>query len=256
MAPQIVVTVSHKARASTSAAARSYARTWDLDFVDRNNQPLDAVLGKDRAALVFTNDEVLLATAGGRLRFHLGTAFIRLKSLERGDGDPLTRAADIGSRYRVLDTTLGLGRDARVIARAVGANGHVVGVERSPALFHLASIGFARAGPEQGAAPIEVRLGDGRDVLEAQTAGSFDVVLVDPMFSEPTTSDAGFSVLRQLADPTPLTREWVREARRVAKRCVVVKAGRSQEWFGQEGLEWVPSNSNAGWYRAPGIDIS
>ena len=80
---------------------------------------------------------------------------------------------------------------------------------------------------------------------------STESAFIDPMFTTPANSDAGFAALRSLADHDQLSEEWVSNARRVARRWVVVKAHKSKPWFGDVGLEWVPSNSKAAWYRTP-----
>ena len=243
------MTVSHKARQETIDRARHYGDEWELPYVKRDDRPVSELGEQFGALLVFTNAEVLVATTEGQLRFHLGTAFIRLKSLERGDGDTLVTAAQAQAGDTVLDTTLGLARDSRVIARAIGETGRVHGIESSPPLFHLAQLGFENTDRPANSAPITVELLDARQYLRSLETDSFDIVIIDPMFPTPTTSDAGFSLLRHLADGHELTAEWVQDARRVARRSVVVKAAKSHPWFGEVGLEWVPSNANAAWYR-------
>ena len=252
MAPRVIVTTSRKARPTTIATARDRAALWKLPFVERNDRSTSELLTNGDVALMFTNSEVLLASGAGQLTFHLGTAYIRLQALARGELDPLIRSAEIAPGDRVLDTTFGLGRDARVVAQTSGPMGRVVGVESSAALFYLAQEGLLRASTSSAeAAPIELVHADALAYLASCEDNSFDVVLVDPMFDEPTTSDAGFQLLRAVADPTPLTEQWVSEARRVARRWVIVKAARSQPWFDNVALSWVKSNSNAGWYRSP-----
>lgn len=237
-----------------------------MPFVPRNGRGLDAVIEEsaasdDTLAMVFTNSGIYLASAEGQLTFHLGTAFIRLQALERGELDPLLRALQPKAGDAVLDTTFGLGRDARLVARAVGTTGQVVGVESSVALFMLASEGIARLSESESSyesnvaarsAPITLVNNDALAYLETCADDSFDVVMIDPMFDTPTTSDRGFELLRAVADPTPLSEAWVVEARRVARRCVVVKTAESRPWFDDAGLTWVPSHSNASWYRASG----
>lgn len=141
------------------------------------------------------------------------------------------------------------------MARAVGVTGQVVGIESSRALFHLATQGLKQLDPDveptRSSGQIRLILADAQSYLQTCSANDFDTVLIDPMFDTPTTSDRGFELLRVVANPTPLTEAWVHAARRVARRWVVIKASDSQPWFSKQGLEWVPSNSNAGWYRAP-----
>ena len=69
----------------------------------------------------------------------------------------------------------------------------------------------------------QVLLGEHTALLTAMPTRSADVVYFDPMFRRPTTSSSGFeTVLRGLANSTPLSNEALVQARRVAKRCVVV----------------------------------
>lgn len=249
---QPFVTTSLKARPATIERARQLSANRHLPFVERNAQSIASLLDGGLVALVVSNDEVYLETPGGQLRFHLGTAFIRLKAFERGELDPMLRAAQVEAGDRILDTTFGLGRDARVIARAAGPSGAVTGIESSAGLFHLADLGLA-VDNHADSAPIGLIHGDALEYLSTCADSTFDVVLIDPMFTEATSSDRGFELLRTVADPTSLSQRWVHEARRVARRWVVIKSASSQPWFDDAKVEWVPSHSNASWYRAPAL---
>ena len=101
-----------------------------------------------------------------------------------------------------------------------------------------------------GSAPIQLTQGDATKYLATAETNSADVVLIDPMFEAAKTSDSGFELLRSVADPMALTEQWVRDARRVARRRVVVKTGASQDWFAGAGLARVQSHSNANWWHA------
>ena len=248
----LVVTTSRKARPETQETAEHFAEARSLPFVVRNDVPIEQILSSATAALVFTNGDVHVATREGRLSFHLGTAYIRLKSLQRGDGDPLVRAGQLLVGDHVLDTTFGLGRDAIVAARAVGPSGRVEAIESSPALFHLADLSLP-SHRDPHSAEIQLAHGDARKILAAMDSASVDIVLVDPMFATPKTSDAGFALLRDLADYAALDQPWIRHARRVARRAVVLKSGEAAPWFADEQLERVHSHSNATWYRAPAL---
>lgn len=245
----LVVTASLKATEATLQTAQAKARAWGIPFVDRNRSGLERVLIHHDAALVFSNMGIHLATADGRLHHHLGTAYIRLKSLERGDSDPLVRAGELTPGDHLIDTTFGLGRDSAVAARALGPAGQITAIESSAALFHLANEALIGADPDPLAAPITLVHADARSYLAACETNSVDVVLVDPMFTAPKTSDAGFAILRSVADNTPLDQRWISEARRVARRWVILKAGSAMPWFDDEELTRVHSHSNATWYR-------
>ena len=244
----LFVTTSLKARPAVVDRGKRLAIERGLTFVERKGKSISSLVSEGSAALVVTNEQVHLETYEGQLRFHLGTAFIRLQAFERGELDPMLRAAEVQPGDTILDTTFGLGRDSRVMARATGPTGQITGVESSAGLFHLADLGLAANG-DAASAPITLVHGDALEYLDACDDASFDVVLVDPMFTESTTSDQGFELLRAVADPTELSERWVQVARRVARRWVVIKAANSMPWFDDANIEWVPSNSNASWYR-------
>ncbi len=248
------VTTSLKASNALKERAERRAQQWGLPYFERRKQGMFAVFDNVDVALMFATKGVYIATAEGQLRPHLSTAAIRLRHIAAGESDPLIRAAELRAGDRVVDCTYGLGRDAVVAAHIVGVTGAVIGIEASAALFHMADenrpLSELEGSIEIEPATIEVISGDARSWLEAAPTDAADVILIDPMFANPKTSDASFSLLRQLADETPLEEAWVRSAQRVAQRCVVVKTGRWAPWFDDVGLTEVHSHGNARWYRA------
>ncbi len=256
-----MVTTSHKARPSTRRHAEEFAKDAALPYCDRDDRPIEDLLTEYSAALIVTNDDKQVATADGILKAHLGTAFIRLMSISRNESDPMLRVSELQPGDDVIDTTFGLGRDALVASCAVGTTGSVTALESSLALFHLGRHGLSGGAlaphaltNQFGLTPTTIALehADARSWLAEAAENSADVVLVDPMFNKPKTSDNGFDLLRSLASPTALDQQWVEEARRVARRWVVVKCGPSEPWFADVGLEPISSHSNANWWRTPG----
>jgi 16S rRNA (guanine1516-N2)-methyltransferase len=207
--------------------------------------------GEAATALVCTQEGWVAESARGRLAFHQGTAAKRLRALRHGDTDPLVRAGELRPGDRVLDATLGLGRDALVAAWAVGPDGAVLGVEADLVLALLAAEGFAGGIPRPGSAPVEVRHGDSRRLLATMAAAgeAVDVVLLDPMFTDPRDSDTGFALARDHTVPTPLDPGWVALARSVARRWVVVTAERARPWFPEAGLERLGGTRSGRWFR-------
>ncbi len=253
---KLIVTTSRLANSTTRALARRKAADWGFPYVERSDRSIELILqGTDEhagAAFVFRNDGMLLSTAHTQLRFDLGTAALRLLSMARGDRDLLIRAGEIIAGDLIFDATLGLGRDALVAAQAVGPGGEVVGVESNLALFTLVSEGLASHDAGAESATIQPVLGDSRKILSGEADASFDVVVIDPMFSLPGKSDGNFEALREFADPTGLDPEWVQQARRVAKRWVVAKVSYEQPWFSTEGLQRIPGMGRSRWWRASG----
>jgi len=163
-------------------------------------------------------------------RASVGMALLRVVRSRKGERDPLVAHAALKPGDSVLDATLGLGGDALVAAHATGAP--VVGLESDGviAAFTQAALRrLPRNGHESGRLVHVVRA-DHRAWLEGQSAKTFDVVLLDPMFRRAGEAGPLFDLLRTHAEQAPLDRETLRHAQRVARRGVLVKdAARGEE---------------------------
>lgn len=221
--------------------AEELGRRFGLEVWERRGRAVHELVAEAGGAPV-------LVLAGGRAEVHLGEktvraspgmALLRLERVRRGEVDPLVRAAGLKAGERVLDATLGLAGDALVAAQATGVG--VVGIEANPALAAVAQAALRRV-PERDlgvAGLVEVRAQDHAQALRAMAARSFDVVVFDPMFRRPGAAAPGFDLVRALGEPGALRAEDLAQARRVARRGVVVKDG----WPGAElvrlGLERI-----------------
>ncbi|WP_370458831.1 class I SAM-dependent methyltransferase [Aggregicoccus sp. 17bor-14] len=237
--------------------ARARAREWGLPFVPRPRKaPLGPLLESvAEAFLVFEREAVTLTDRHGSFAFHAGMAHLRRMRLETGEGDTLVRLADLRPGDTVLDCTLGLGQDALVCARAVGPAGRVVGLEASLALYAVVSEGLAAYDVGPASTRVAAHHADARAWLARQESGSFDVVLFDPMFEKPKKSQPAFEVLRRFAEHAPLAPETLAEARRVARRWVLVKTGKHGEELRRLGLSAEPGSRYTSllWARAPAL---
>ncbi|MBT5627618.1 MAG: class I SAM-dependent methyltransferase [Chloroflexi bacterium] len=246
-----VVTTSRRASSDIRAQARQKASDWKLPYFDRHDETLVDVTGTFEAVFVYDHDGLGLSIGESNLKFNLGTAALRLQAISRGEPVTLIRVGEIQANDRVLDATLGLGHDSIVAARAVGPKGSVVGIESSWPLFTLISEGLTQYDSGDESSDVQPVFDDSRSYLANADADSFDVVILDPMFSIPKRSDGSFEVLRKFASPAGLDPDWIQMARRVAKRWVVVKTDYEKDWFSSEGLERVPSGGSVNWFRAP-----
>lgn len=245
------------APSGNSAEAEELAERFGLRAWPRGEQSLAKILADAAGAPVL----VLAARradlhAGGRVfRATVGMAFLRMLRARRGEVDPLVVAAALQPGDRVLDATLGLGGDALVAAQATGAN--VVGLEKDGLLAAFAQAGLRRL-PGHGRTPgaqVEVIHADHREWLRGQPAGAFDVVLLDPMFRRAGDAAPLFDLLRARAEHDPLQPQTLREARRVARRGVLVKDAAPGHELQRLGLEPRLTRRSAtiafGWAPAP-----
>lgn len=236
-----VVTTSRTAGPEEVERARRLAARLAIPFAPRQGALAD--LGA-RAALVVTKDRLVVETRAGKLFFHPGMARPRIRSLERGEDDVMIKAMQLASGDAVLDCTLGLGADAIVSAFVVGRGGRVVGVEAVPLLAEVVRIGLQTYDPGHEAMRdamrrVEVVAADHADYLARLPDAAFDVVYLDPLFREPVEATVHMRPWRELGVGRPLTKDIVAQARRVAKRRVVIKERQGSPVFDELGVDAV-----------------
>jgi len=174
--------------------------------------------------------------------FHPDTAAFRLKRLQRGETEPFLEACALQNGDSFLDCTLGVGSDSIVASYAVGEKGRVAGLEVDPVIAYIVRRGLkeyetADSDLKQAMERIQVIHGEAVGFLKRQPDESFDVVYLDPMFEQLIEESINFESLRELGSHHPLTEEWVREAYRVAKKRVVLKAHFRSTHFEDFGFE-------------------
>jgi SAM-dependent methyltransferase len=260
----LAVTTPLHADAATAAAAAEAAARHGGRYVPRANRPAAEVLreaGADALLVLSARAAVLLAAGqeGPGERWSPGMGVLRARRAARAralgrppppeDRDPFLEACALREGDHVLDATLGLGADALVAAEAVGPSGRVVGLEASPALAAWVAEGLRRL-PAPAARRIEVRAAEHGAALAALPAGSFDVVVFDPMFRHARAAPGGFDAVRALADARPLDAAALARARAVARRHVVVKDGAPGWDLTRLGLVPLPSARGAHRYYA------
>jgi 16S rRNA (guanine1516-N2)-methyltransferase len=176
------------------------------------------------------------------LFFHPSTAAIRIKRLINGEHDPLMELSAIQPGDRILDCTAGLGTDALVYSFATRGNGQVTALESRAIPYLMLKLGLSKYDSDipsvNGAMrQIQVVHADHYDYLQKQPDNSYDIVYLDPMFRKPIHESSSISAIRLLADPRPVTESTILEARRVAKRVIILKEHRDSKEFARLGFE-------------------
>ena len=254
-----VTTPLHPAQPDIEAALRA-AERYGIPYVARGNRALSRAIAEvgAEAALVLSKERSVLSAGGAEHAWSPGMGALRLKRyLDARAGkpghptahDPFLDAAGIRPGDAVLDCTAGLGADALVAAAAAGPGGRVLALESSQALAAWTGEGLRRFAAE-AARRVEVRHADHGEFLARTGAGSFDVVVFDPMFRHARAEPGGFDVVRRLSDPRPLSPEALAAARRVARRWVVVKDGAPGWDLARLGLSPMASARGAHRYYA------
>lgn len=230
-----VVTTSRRGDPDLSMRARAWAERLGVRFVPRADRSLPALCAEEgvEAALTVTPVRVGLVIPGEGVEyfFHPNMARTRIRNLRDGKGDPMVTAMALQPGDRVLDCTLGRAADAIVASWVTGPEGLVVGYEADPLVAALTIEGLRSyeiegSGVQEAMRRIDARPGDCVEVLPTLADASFDVVAFDPFFEETVAESQAMQPLRRLGVHRPIPTPTFAEARRVARRCVVIKQRR------------------------------
>lgn len=116
-----------------------------------------------------------------------------------------------------------------VAAFAVGTSGKVIGLEADPHIAFVVHNGMKTYDTTElplteCMRQIQVIHKNAVDFLQRQPDNCFDVVYLDPMFEEVIEEATNFEALRKAGSHIALDENWIQEAKRVAKKRVVLKA--------------------------------
>lgn len=252
--PTFIVTTSQKADPSLKRRALEWAERLDAPFVPRRRRSISSLCDGAgvEAALTVTHQRVSLLLPAENLEyfFHPGMARTRIRTLRDARGDPMVAAMALQPGDEVLDCTLGRASDAIVASWVVGEHGRVLGIEVHPLVAELTIHGLKTyeiqgAGLVEAMRRIEARRGDYDQVLPSLPDRAFDVVYFDPFFDEPVEQSQAMAPLRRIGEHRQLTEPALRHARRVARRCVVIKQRRDGPLRALEALDRIEGGAGS-----------
>jgi 16S rRNA G966 N2-methylase RsmD len=239
----VIVTTARKQANALKEKAALCAAKLGARFVERQDRSLEAlfaaygedvcIVGKERQTLYKYNEAVPFF-------YHPNASFIRYKQWKKTGTDPLIDAAALSTGDEVLDATLGMGADAVMAALAVGRTGTVTGLEASKSIAHIVATGLKewQEGDEmflQALRRVNVVNTGSAAYFQHLKDKSVDVVYFDPMF-ETKVASPGLEGLRHFACSETLTKSVLDEAKRVARRAVVLKGHWQSEQFARFGF--------------------
>ncbi len=241
-----IATTGYKSRPFDCLLAQKKAERLGIRYVKREHLSYAALQSRYGAKflLVVKKGGLRLQTAEGELFFHPNMASVRVRELGFGKKDHLVEAMSLRKGDKVLDCTLGLGADAIIAAFIVGDGGKVTSLEKSPWIYEIVSYGLAHFAAKNDTVQAAMRRVetvqiDYEDFLHNLPTNSYDVVYFDPMFRHPLKNSVQLSPLRLLADHAPVSLAAIRQAHRVAKRCVVLKENSRSLEFARLGFSKI-----------------
>ncbi|MFJ8064934.1 class I SAM-dependent methyltransferase [Psychrobacillus sp. NPDC096426] len=212
--------------------AKEIASELTLSYVNRQKKSTQKLQQEQQSnVLVVSKERLELYVYGSTTPFffHPNSASFRMKRILNGEKDLLLEALDLQKGDRFLDTTAGLCSDSILASYAVGENGVVDACEKDAMIAYVVGHGLEVYETEsmelqESMRRIHVIHQDAVDYLKRMDANSYDVVYMDPMFEEVIEESSNFRTLRAAGVHESLSDEWIEEAKRVAKRRVVLKA--------------------------------
>lgn len=239
-----IVTTAGRPDDVSMALAAFACKQLNITFEPRNKRSIRKISESLRAHVIVAGKNRFDYYAFGAQEpffFHPNSAAFRLKRVARGEADPFLEAMQLQEGDSVVDCTLGLAADAMLAAFTVGEQGRVVGLEANPNVAFIVGQGIKTYDTTELPLTkcmrhIEVVQAEAVAYLKSLPDHAFDVVYMDPMFEEVIEEANNFEALRSAGAHFSLTDEWVREAKRVAKKRVVLKAHFRSEWFEQHGF--------------------
>lgn len=249
----LLVTTTYDTSEETRARALEAAAELGAEYLPRGRTSLARLKKQYPGADFVVAGRTTLEwhPAGGKepFFFHPGMSLIRAKRLSAGNSDPMLECSGFVPGDSVIDATAGLGADAIVFSFAGGAESRITAVESETPLHFIVSRGLREYESgwdsfDQAMRRVAAVRSDHSSYLRTLPDRSVDIVYFDPMFRDPVLASRGIAPLRELANDSPLSREAIDEALRVARKSVVLKERSDSGVFRQYGFT-VASNPKA-----------
>jgi 16S rRNA (guanine1516-N2)-methyltransferase len=244
----LLVTTSYDPPDSVTEEAKAAAAELQGQWVPRGKQSLK------RLKMKFADPELLLIERDGTWKwygqedipffFHPSTALLRIKKLLRGESDTLLEACQVEEGDTVVDCTAGLASDAIVLSYAVGSDGHIFALESEYMLYRIVSQGLQVYQTDieelnEAMRRVSLRHTHHLDALMNMADRSVDIVYFDPMFRRPIEESSWISPMRNAANAEAVQEKTIQEARRVARKRIVIKEHTDSKEFERLGFHTV-----------------
>jgi len=196
------------------------------------------------AMLVATEHELRLYDsqhATKPLVYHPSMAYVKLKAMLNGRSEHLLELSDCCEGAIVFDCTAGLCSDSLIFSMGVGASGKVIALESQQLLYIVVREGLQHYKAEvpqiqQAMRRIQLENIHHADYLAALDDNSVDIVYFDPMFRQPLHDSSAIGSIRELANHDALSIEVITQAKRVARKCVLLKEHSRSDEFERLGF--------------------
>jgi 16S rRNA G966 N2-methylase RsmD len=248
----MIVTTAGRTNDQMIRTALRVAMELDLPYIERNKKSIELLQTQYKTdVLVIGKNRIEWFVLGSRdpVFFHPNSAAFRAKRWMSGEVEPFLQATTLKEGMSFLDCTLGLASDSIMASLVTGHEGKVTGIEANKLLSYIVSTGLQtwemqNEETEQSMRRIEVVQGDHLNVLQTLPDDFYDVVYFDPMFERQIEESTGILSIRNVAHYGDLTERTLEEAKRVARKRVVLKDHWQSDRFEHFGFTRIVRKSS------------
>ena len=218
----IIVTTSVKTTSQLNTKAQNLANELNLKYIIRNKKTIKQLLESSQGVLVVYKNKLSYFENDSEFFFHLDTTALKIKN---SDNEPLVEIID-KEKQKVLDCTMGLAGDS-ILLSYYGHN--VTSLEKNDIIHLITSNGLKQyVSPNEeinkAMRNIITHNFDCIDYLKKTPDNAFDIIYFDPMFSHNIAESNNLSGITPLADGHFEYDEFIKEAYRVARDKIIIKA--------------------------------
>jgi len=244
----VIITTSQSPTLQLLALAQRLCAELEAKWLDRKQMSVSHMLKRshDGKLLVATEGELRLYDSYSErpeqpLIYHPSMAFVKLKRMLKGESEPLIAFSECKVGDTVLDCTAGLCSDTLLFSMAVGNTGHVTALESERLLYTIVREGLAsyhtpQTEIEAAMRRIDIQCEAHDQYLKRQSDNSIDIIYFDPMFRTPLHESSAIKAIRSVANADPLQLSTIEEAKRVARKCIVLKEHSKSDEFERLGF--------------------
>ncbi|HEY8541223.1 MAG TPA: class I SAM-dependent methyltransferase [Pseudothermotoga sp.] len=231
----IFVTTSHDPTEMQIEKAKKLADELRIPYLARKDHPNISETVEGEYCYVVEKSRIVIKSDNVEFFFHPSMAKVRMRNIQKGLKDHLIESLQLTGSETILDTTLGLGTEAILMAAFLDS-GKVIGIEGSTPIFvvvrdglenHMAKENWINTAMKK----IQILHADFKQFLRSCPEESYDIVYCDPMFENPVFESSSMNPLRPFAIYDTVNTDDVDQMLRVAKKKIVLKAHAKDSLF-------------------------
>ena len=218
----IIVTTSVKTTFELNTKAQNLANELNLKYIIRNKKTIKQLLEDAQGVLVVYKNKLSYFENDSEFFFHLDTTALKIKN---SDNEPLVEIIK-EEKQNILDCTMGLAGDSILLSYY---KHNVTSLEKNNIIYLITTNGlenYISSNDEINNAMRKIKTNniDCLDYLKKCPNDNYDIIYFDPMFSHNISESNNLEGILPLADTTFPYEEFIKEAKRVARKKIIVKA--------------------------------